>query len=143
MFTDGIDGASVVQHDLLLAAARESDAVLHLARRFTYAEESRQRNPRSSASDSQGLLWPGEPSRIEEIALATGGTVTHPRRDESMVSRVKEILDRFRQSYVLRYQPAGVSTSGWHRIEVRVLRAGRYEIQARRGYFAGNGRENY
>jgi VWFA-related protein len=139
MFTDGIDGTSVVPHALLLEAAKESDAVLHLARRLTEGEQALQRNPRSSNHDSQTLLWPAEPYLVEDIARATGGTVRHPRDDESMVGQFKQILDEFRQSYILQYRPTGVSATGWHQISVRLKKPGKYDVRARRGYFAGPG----
>jgi hypothetical protein len=44
-------------------------------------------------------------------------------------------VDDFRASYVLRYVPEGVSSTGWHDIVVRVPKgAGRYEVTSRKGY---------
>jgi hypothetical protein len=67
----------------------------------------------------------------------TGGSARHVRDDESMVRVFGEILDEFRQSYILHYQPEGVAAGGWHELKVRVTRPGRYDVQARRGYFGG------
>jgi hypothetical protein len=41
----------------------------------------------------------------------------------------------FRQSYVLRYSPAGSDASGWHAIVVSVPGVQNASIRARQGYF--------
>ena len=46
-----------------------------------------------------------------------------------------QILEEFRQRYLLSYSPTGVTKPGWHKIEVRVKRRG-VTAQARPGYFA-------
>lgn len=127
----------VVSGKLLLEVADRSDAILHLERRYTYGELALQRDPRGTDTENVQLLWPRETDVIERVAMATGGTVHHPQNDESMVAAVTQILDEFRQSYVLHYQPTGVTSGGWHRITVRVTRPGKYDVQARRGYFGG------
>jgi len=43
------------------------------------------------------------------------------------------ILQEFRQRYVLSYEPAGVSKEGWHRLDVRVIGTP-YTVKARLGY---------
>jgi hypothetical protein len=47
-----------------------------------------------------------------------------------------EMLDEFRQRYVVGYSPAGVPIDGWHKLTVRVK--GRdAAVKARPGYLAG------
>jgi hypothetical protein len=46
-----------------------------------------------------------------------------------------ETLAEFRDRYVLSYTPTGVSTTGWHRLEVK-LKGKSGKVTARRGYFA-------
>jgi hypothetical protein len=53
------------------------------------------------------------------------------------VKTFKRVLDDFRQSYVLRYSPAGVVSRGWHRVRVEVPAQPSYTIRARSGYFGG------
>ena len=36
---------------------------------------------------------------------------------------------------MLRYVPNGVALTGWHDIDVKVLRPGRFTVRARKGYF--------
>ena len=47
------------------------------------------------------------------------------------------ILDEFRNRYLISYSPAGVSKSGWHRLQVR-LKGRRGIVKARAGYEAGS-----
>ena len=68
---------------------------------------------------------------LVEVARRTGGG-THLLRDR--VAAFTRILDDFRSSYLLRYTPTGVDLPGWHDIEVRVTRPGRYDVRARKGY---------
>ena len=51
-------------------------------------------------------------SRLERAALLQ----SHERLEAAFV----QILDEFRQRYLLSYTPTGVSKPGWHKIEVRV-----------------------
>jgi hypothetical protein len=52
-----------------------------------------------------------------------------------MINDFKKIFEVFRQSYVLRYRPTGVKPEGWHELKVTLVRRGRFDIRARRGYF--------
>lgn len=136
-FTDGIDGTSVLSSGLLLEAAARSDGVLHVARRFSFSEQVRSSNPRSLSEAP--LVWPFDPRIIERLARATGGAVTLTH-EASVVSAFDRIIDTFRQRYILHYTPEGVAPEGWHEIVVRVTRPGRHDVDARRGYYAGDRR---
>jgi hypothetical protein len=137
VFTNGIDGVSVLTPELFQALAKQSEALVHVARFDTAGEYFRRRNPRSTDIDTRRLQWPKNTEVIENVARATGGTARHLGDSDSMVDIFRRILDEFRQSYVLRYQPAGVTAAGWHQISVRVTRRGNYDVRARRGYFGG------
>jgi hypothetical protein len=50
-----------------------------------------------------------------------------------------QILDEFRQSYVLRYSPQGVASAGWHTVIVSVPAQPALAIKARSGYFGAQG----
>jgi tetratricopeptide (TPR) repeat protein len=137
IFTDGIDTSSAVTQDRLREIALRSDPLLHLARRFTVDELRQQTGGKSPGTLERIRLWPTPPTVIEDIVRAAGGDVRHAQPGESMVDDVRRVLERFRQSYVLHYQPAGVSDTGWHALTVRVRARESYQIRARRGYFAG------
>ncbi|MEX1129708.1 MAG: VWA domain-containing protein [Vicinamibacterales bacterium] len=121
-YTDGADTASVLDTVMVARVARRSDAVLHLV----LAADG----PRSPA-DALRLL--------REAAESTGGGVSESSKDAAVTLR--QVFDDFRESYVLRYTPADVSSTGWHSIAVRVTRpdADRYTVRARKGYSAGGG----
>ena len=53
-----------------------------------------------------------------------------------IVSIFVSVLEEFRHRYLLSFSPGGVSTDGWHRLEVRVKRRG-VTVKARPGYLAG------
>jgi hypothetical protein len=130
-FTDGVDGASVIPPDLFLDVARESDAVMYLARRDTQTEVAvKARN--KDAAPYGSLLWPPDPRVIEQATVSTGGSVYY-RPLGSLLPPFKEIFDRFRRSYILRYQPTNVAP-GWHDVTIRITRKGSYDVRARRGY---------
>jgi hypothetical protein len=54
------------------------------------------------------------------------------------VAAFKRVLDDYRRSYVLYFEPQGVPSAGWHALKVEVP-AARYTIRARSGYFSGAG----
>jgi hypothetical protein len=73
-------------------------------------------------------------SRLRAIAMLTGGRLVHAPHDAAVGDAIITALNEFRQSYVLRYTPAGVPLEGWHRLEVKV-RDRNYRIRAKAGYF--------
>lgn len=78
----------------------------------------------------------GNTDALREAAEATGGRLRQADAAESLTNVFRTALDEFRTSYVLWYTPAGVPTSGWHSIQVK-LKQGRFAIRARSGYDAG------
>jgi VWFA-related protein len=130
-FTDSYDNRSVVSPELLGAAARRSESVLHIVSREP---------PSMGASEVlyNGLYW--APVALDEVAEATGGErhtpagwITQP--GGTLVVDFEKIFSDFRQSYVLRFTPNGVPPEGWHDLSVSLKLKGNYRIRARRGYF--------
>lgn len=131
VFTDGVDGASVLTPTLFLAVARESMSVMYLARRDTQDEIALKLEIKRATPYAK-FLWPPDPHVIEKAAESTGGSVYyHP--SGTLLPDFKEIFDRFRRSYVVRYQPT-TAASGWHDVSIRITRAGKYDVKARKGY---------
>jgi VWFA-related protein len=141
VFTDGIDGASIVSPAQLVHAASVADALVMVIRRNTFAEWANPpEDPQkfSAVTTDRGLLWPHDQRHLIAVAEATGGSVERINSTgESVVADVKRTLDSFRQRYILRYKPTGVEPGGWHNLTVRVTKPGRMDVQARRGYFGG------
>jgi tetratricopeptide (TPR) repeat protein len=69
-------------------------------------------------------------------AEATGGAwhqmamITTP----SLTGTFRRAFDDFREGYVLRYTPQGVTRGGWHRIDVTLTKPQGFRVRARRGY---------
>jgi VWFA-related protein len=140
IFTDGIDGGSVLTETTVRAVAERSEAVCYVARRLTTGEQFQQRNPRQVVNqlELRRMLNPIAPTEIEDIASTTGGSARNPRSDESVASFFEQALGEFRQRYLFSYSPTGVPDPGWHTITVRMKKHTGYKVTARRGYFAGS-----
>jgi hypothetical protein len=119
-YTDGVDNGSVLDAAAVARVARRTESVLHVVL-----------EPTGSAAREDDLRL------LREAAESTGGGTSLSSRDA--VAPLRQVFDEFRESYVLRYTPTGVSAAGWHRISVRLTRpdAARYTVRARKGYFGG------
>lgn len=135
VLTDGVDSNSFVFHPTLRAVASRSDAILHV---IAFVERVFVRHVGAIAfrGDGRGAVgldqyfW-----MLEQASVSTGGAFHTVRSDdEDFLPLVNDALGELRKRYLLRYSPTGVAQEGWHRLEVNVLRKGRYEVQARRGY---------
>ena len=115
VFTDGADSRSFMDATSVQQLAGTSEAVVQFA-----------------VGTRRGPDVPHK-SQLEKIALATGGDVATFRVDNSIPSAFRDLLDRFRTSYVLRYTPQGVPRDGWHAVNVRVGK-GSYAIRAKKGW---------
>ena len=121
VFTDGLDTTSFLDGTSILEVARRSGAAV-----FTVAlAEGTVRSPRRPAHES---LFTG-------LATATGGALDVLQRDEDLSGSFAQAFEEFRTSYVLSYTYEGPDLPGWHQLQVRVTRPGRYEVRARQGYF--------
>jgi hypothetical protein len=133
--TDRRDCGSVVPAALLLDLAGRSDAVMHLV---DYAGSGSADGYRIRTCSPQAR--PGGEEILRQAAERTGGQ-QHGQsrffRASSLARAFKSIFDDFRQSYVLRYSPAGVKGPGWHAIDVTVPAVKNATIRARQGYYGG------
>jgi VWFA-related protein len=132
--TDRQDCGSVVPAPLFLELAARSEAVMHLVDYAGGGGSARYRvracTPRARA-DGERL--------ITQAAERTGGELHGQSRffrASSIVKAFQTIFSDFRQSYVLRYSPSGVSARGWHAIVVRVPGVRDATVRARQGYYA-------
>jgi VWFA-related protein len=114
VFSDGVDTASFLSSDVVLQSARRADVV-------AYGVAIRSRV---------------SPKFLKELGEVTGGSVFEIESTKDLSQTFLRILDEFRQRYLLSYTPRGVSTTGWHRLDVRV-KGRRATVSARAGYQAG------
>jgi Ca-activated chloride channel homolog len=115
LFSDGVDTTSWLAPSSVLRAARRADAVVY-------------------AVSSPGAG--GTPKFLGELCDTTGGRLLEVESPERLTPALLQVLQEFRQRYVIGYTPRGVSRDGWHALQVRVKDRGA-SIKARPGYLAG------
>jgi VWFA-related protein len=114
LFSDGVDTSSFLSSDTVLQSARRADVVA-----YGVAVRSRV-----------------SPRFLKELGELTGGAVIEIESTKDLSQTFLQILDEFRQRYLLSYSPRGVPGTGWHRLDVRV-KGRRGAVSARAGYQAG------
>jgi Ca-activated chloride channel homolog len=116
VFSDGVDTSSWLSADAVLQASRRSGLVVYAV----------------SAIDA------GKPPPfLRDICVATGGRLIEEESTWNLSSVFLELLEEFRNRYLVSFTPSGVSRDGWHRLEVRVKRP-KAAVLARSGYFGGS-----
>ena len=143
--TDADDTKSITEAGAIYEVARRSDTVLHLI----IVRPPANAPMMSTLSLNQPLAFlrptqtPAERKTLFDAAVVTGGAVHGATATDVIVHKVnavdtfKKVIDEFRQSYVLQYQPANVAATGWHDIAVSVKGVDAKGVRARKGYFAG------
>lgn len=153
LFSDGFDTASWLTPDAVLDIAKRSEAV-------AYGVSVRQTNPalqfvgqgdipanlregmlRNAQARAEALygakVSESKPVFLRDLSAATGGSLFEIESTKNLDALFVNVLDEFRQRYLLSYSPRGGLTSGWHKIEVRVKSRTGLTIKARPGYQAG------
>jgi Ca-activated chloride channel family protein len=130
LFTDGEDNRSWLGPADLRLVAERSNTLVHVVawRRPWRAIEPRMLPPVLSESSQERTL--------REIAEASGGRYWNAGSPRQLREAFGAIADAMGHRYVLRYEPNGVASRGWHRIEAR-LRGVKGHVHARRGYWVG------
>ena len=72
---------------------------------------------------------------LDNLTEESGGRVILANSNSDLRATFTKALAEFRDRYVLSYSPTGVSSTGWHRLEVK-LKNKTGKVTARRGYFA-------
>ena len=132
LMTDGRDTSSWLTAQKLVAAARRTDIVIYPVTIRSVSSFFEVPRPRVHGRGQRQ-----EPSErlLDTLADDTGGRVVYASDESALESTFLSVLQEFRQRYVLSYTPEGVSTTGWHTIEVK-LKGRSGDVRARRGYFA-------
>jgi len=115
VFSDGVDTASWLSADAVLAAAKRSDAVVYAV----------------------SALSRLKPEFLREVTSLTGGRLFEVEKTAALGEIFVRVLEEFRRRYLVSYTPRGVEKGGWHRLDVRV-KGRRSSVKARPGYLAGN-----
>jgi VWFA-related protein len=131
LFSDGIDTASWLSAKEVIDAARASDVVIYpvTVQRTRYGAHLHTVMPGGTRADDDGRKM------LEAFADETGGRVFYADSERTLQKTLGDVLDEFKQRYVLSYTPTNVRSGGWHTLEVKV-RGNRGQVTARRGYAA-------
>lgn len=113
VFSDGVDTASWLSSESVLESAKRSDAVVY------GVEIGRNRT-----------------SFPKDLSSATGGRLIEIESTKALSATFSGILDEFRTRYLVSYSPQGVTTGGWHRLDVHVKNRNAV-VKARPGYLSG------
>jgi len=114
VFSDGLDTSSWLRPKAVLDVAKRSDAVVYAV----------------SAGQARRAEFLGD------LAEQTGGRLFKIESTRSLSAVFLEVLDEFRQRYLVSYSPTGVPQEGWHQLTVRV-KGRTATVRARPGYVAG------
>lgn len=128
--TDGEDCGSLLDGARILDASGRSEAVLH----WIYVSNQGEFDPQAIGA----YCTPGDAREVDFVgqsAVRTGGDKHQSRFGDPAVRTFAQILDEFRQSYVLRYSPQGMKRGGWHAVVVQVPAQPGLTVKFRSGYF--------
>ena len=128
--TDGEECGSVLDGARVLDASGRTEAVLH----WIYVSNSGDFDRNAVGA----WCTPTDARQVDFVgqsASRTGGDSHRSRFGDPAVRTFAQILDEFRRSYVLRYSPQGVPSSGWHTVSVTVPAQPALTVKARSGYF--------
>jgi hypothetical protein len=140
--TDGEDICSLTSGESLRRAAERSGAVFHWVNVEIGPPRTKSGFARSDGVESTCKNKRGTPIDLgiflSDATRLTGGSV-HTASSRADVTGIalffNAILDDFRRSYILHYEPQGVSRPGWHRLRVELPERKGYTVRTRPGYW--------
>ncbi len=110
VFSDGLDVSSWLPASRVVDAAKRSETVVY------------------------GVSMKGSrPPFLEQLTTQTGGRLLNVD-SRNLSSTFLEVLNEFRERYLLTYTPRGVTHGGWHAIDVAVKGRRKLTVKARPGY---------
>ena len=124
VFTDGLDTASWLSVEDVVAQARRSDAIVYAV---TLGRERRNRPEPLQKAPGRRLF--------QLVTETTGGRVWTTAAPGELARAFLGALSDLRSRYVVAYRPEGVPAPGWHTLEVK-LKGTRGVPTARPGYYA-------
>jgi VWFA-related protein len=98
VFSDGVDTSSWLREQQVLEAARRCNVVIY----------------------GVSVRGTAAPDFLGRLSWMTGGSLFEVESIRELSTAFVSIFDEFRSRYLLRYTPRGVSSEGWHSIEVKV-----------------------
>lgn len=139
--TDGIGTSSLIDPRRLVKVAGYSSTTLYVALVPSGPQNISSLQQRRTYDGMPLLGLPGNPRPVVphreallDTVKAAGGRLYDAQVGDSLPGLFRRVLEDFRQSYVLRYAPRGVATTGWHEIVVKVPKRTNLVVRARKGY---------
>lgn len=114
VFSDGLDTSSWLSEEAAQETAKRCDVVIYAV---------------SVGAERHATF-------LDEMTELTGGRYFRVESTKDLGRIFLDVLNEFRQRYLVSYSPRDVSKEGWHRLEVRVKGRG-MSVKARPGYLAG------
>ena len=122
IYTDGGDTRSRMNIGELLDLLKASDITAYVIGALQYQS--------TMVRQEQRL-------RLLRMAEATGGQAFFPQKTSDLEAIYEEVLAEVRARYTLGYLSTNERSDGaWRKVEIRILRPGRYRVRARQGYYA-------
>ena len=116
IFSDGDDRHSLTPRETAMARVQASDAMLY------------------TVGFGGGATVPALRTSLESYARSTGGRAFFPRTVKELDGVFDEVVTELANQYVLSYSSTNLKTdSAWRNIKV-LVRKGKYDVRARRGY---------
>ena len=146
--TDGLDSASAIHRSIAAEVLDRADGILYIvacgSREKGFGARPKARDDAnfpvapSSGNGNENWAYPfgGYDWILEDLTDRTGGRFYASNTEGDFVQALNDALAEFRARYVLIYEPQGVPMSGWHPLTITVPGFPKYEVRARRGYFA-------
>lgn len=134
VFSDGVDTASWLDAERVLAAIRRAAVVPYavvVGNEVTLTGEAPV--PLGARRSAPVEAFDAAERFLRDLVVTGGGVFVHAEDTRALERRFAEALDSFRQRYVLTYAPQGVEGSGWHPVTIKV-KGHRYRIRSRPGY---------
>ena len=144
--SDGYDTTSTLTMQAVESIARRTDSMLYIVLPSAsgtgrFPDLPLRADTRNRWYFSRLRIAPGggmDELELKALAELTGGEFDRVFATPGGLPAVlKEILEKFRYSYVLRYRATGVKREGWHEVTVTLPNHRGVEIRARKGYFGG------
>ena len=110
LFSDGDDTASFLTEEAVVQTAQRTGSVVCV------------------------VMIGGEGRLLKQLAETTGGVFVKERSLDRVAERFAELLDGFRNRYLVSFVPTPSGKPGWHKLTVKVKGGG--EVRARSGYWA-------
>ncbi len=126
VFSDGVDTSSWLTPAAVIDAATRTNVVV--------SGVAVGRASAGASGRSAPLLVDRAPF-LKNLVEVTGGDLVELQFTRQLRDAFVRLLAEYRQRYLIGYSPAGVSATGWHKVDVSVSRKGAV-VKTRAGYTA-------